>query len=239
MLQKTSKMKKYSHIIFDLDRTLFNFERGAEEALKDLHTIYIAPHTKKSFEEFHSLYNVINKGLWDEYRRGIISKEVLRVKRFAMSLENLNVHKPNIAVQMGDMYVRITAEKAYLFPYSLEILEYLKPKYDLAIMTNGFKEVQYPKLDRSGIRDYFKHIYISEEVGYNKPDIRIFEHAIKDMNTKAENCLMVGDDFEVDIVGAAKAGMNQIYFNPSQKEGKHELAPTFRIRKLKEIEKIL
>lgn len=232
-------MSKYSHIIFDLDRTLFDFERSAKEALQDLHAMYLTPHTKKSFEEFHSLYKVINNGLWDEYRRGIIPKEVLRIKRFAMSLEELNIHKPNIAAQMADMYVRITAEKAYLFPYTLEILEYLKPKYELAIMTNGFKEVQYPKLDRGGIRDYFKYIFISEEIGYNKPDIRIFEHAIKDMNTKSKNCLMVGDDFAVDIVGAAKAGMDQIYFNPAKEEGKRELAPTFRIRKLKEMEDFL
>ncbi|PLW93139.1 MAG: noncanonical pyrimidine nucleotidase, YjjG family [Marinilabiliales bacterium] len=232
-------MKNYTHIIFDLDRTLFDFERGAKEALKDLHSIYVAPHSEKSFEEFHTLYKVINNGLWDEYRRGLIQKEILRSKRFAMTLEELNIHKPDIAVQMGDMYVRITAEKAYLFPYTLEILEYLKSKYELAIMTNGFKEVQYPKLDRSGIRDYFKYIFISEEIGVNKPDIKIFNHAVETMNTSAEYCLMVGDDFAVDIEGAANAGIDQIYFNPALEEGKHELAPTFRIRKLKEMEDFL
>jgi len=232
-------MKNYTHIIFDLDRTLFDFERGAEEALKDLHSMYIAPYTKKSFEEFHSTYKTINNGLWDEYRRGIIPKEILRTKRFAMSLEELNIHKPNIAVQMGDMYIRITAQKAYLFPYALEILEYLKSKYELAILTNGFKEVQYPKLDRGGIRDYFKYIFISEEIGYNKPDKKLYEYAVNTMNAKTENCLMVGDDFAVDIEGAAKAGMDQVFFNPSGENGKHSLEPTYRIRKLRDMENFL
>ena len=232
-------MKNYTHIIFDLDRTLFDFERGAKEALQDLYQQYIQNNSKHKFDYFFKTYKSINKGLWDEYRQNNIVKEVLRIKRFSLSLEEMGIVKPHIASQMADMYIRITAEKAYLFPYTLETLEYLRSKYTLAIMTNGFKEVQYPKLDKSGIRDYFQYIYISEEVGYNKPDSRIFTHAMKDMNITADHGLFVGDDYEVDILGAAKVGMDQVFFNLKDEACSHEPKPTWQIKKLIEMKDFL
>jgi putative hydrolase of the HAD superfamily len=233
-------MKHYSHVVFDLDRTLWDFDRVSYEVLGELFSELIQPHTSYSFEYFHERYKVINTGLWEQYRRNEIPKELLRVKRFALALGELGLDRPWIANEMADEYVKRTAEHAYLFPGTHELLDYLKAKnYVIAVMTNGFKEVQYPKIERSGIESYFSYIFISEEIGYNKPDIRIFEFALKKMNAEPEDVIFVGDDYEVDIEGADAASIDQVFFNPHTDPSNGDKPATYRISELKELMKIL
>jgi putative hydrolase of the HAD superfamily len=233
-------MKKYTHIIFDLDRTLWDFDRVSHEVLSEIYNELVQPLTTFSFEYFHEKYKVINSGLWDLYRRNEIKKDLLRVKRFTLSLEELGLDRPWIANQMADEYVKRTTEHAYLFPGTMELLAYLKEKnYVLSVMTNGFKEVQYPKIARSGLGPYFEYIFISEEIGYNKPDRRIFEFALKKMNASPTEVLFVGDDYEVDIEGAADAGMDQVFFNPHTNPADGGKPATYRIAELSELMTIL
>lgn len=229
-------MKTYTHIIFDLDRTLWDFDKAANEALQDLFSLYVKPHTSHEFSFFYERYRVINSSLWDLYRRHEIPKEALRVKRFSMTLEELGLDRPWIANQLADMYLQVVAEKAYLFPWALEALEYLHEKgYQMSVMTNGFKEVQYHKIERCSLDKYFSHIFISEEIGFNKPDIRIFEFALQKLNIAATSAVMVGDDYEVDIAGAAAAGIDQVFFNPHTEPSSEGKPATFRINSLKEL----
>lgn len=229
-------MKNYTHIIFDLDRTLWDFDKAAHETLHDLFALYVKPHTTFGFDYFYTRYREVNSGLWDLYRNKEISKEVLRVKRFTLTLEELGLDRPWIANHLADMYVQVVAQKAYLFPWALESLEYLLEKgYLMSVITNGFKEAQYPKVERCGLGKYFTHLFISEEIGYNKPDRRIFDYATNTMNVNAESCIMIGDDYDVDIAGAAAAGIDQVYFNPHTVDGAENKPATFRIKSLKEL----
>lgn len=233
-------MKTYSHLIFDLDRTLWDFDKAAHETLSDLFALYVQAHTHYSFQHFYDRYREINSNLWDQYRRHEIPKEALRVKRFSLTLEEMGLDRPWIANQLADMYVQVIAEKSYLFPHALETLEYLLTKgYTMAVMTNGFKEVQYHKIERCSLEKYFPHLFISEEIGFNKPDIRIFSHALKKMNVSPDQALMIGDDYEVDIVGAAAAGIDQVFFNPHTEAAEISKEATYKISSLKELTKIL
>lgn len=231
--------KPYRHIIFDLDRTLWDFERAASETLSDLYNLYIKSRTHVSLDGFIQVYKKINESLWDAYRAQQISKDLLRSKRFQITLEEIGIHDNALGTRLGDLYVNIISQKVYLLPYAMELLEYLKPNYSMSIMTNGFKEVQYPKIKQSGIGHYFCHTFISEEIGFNKPDIRIFEFAIQTLNIEPKEILFVGDDWEVDILGAARAGMQQAFFNPAQLKVQENGIPTFSIRSLRELTNIL
>lgn len=232
--------KKYKYVIFDLDRTLWDFDRVSKEVLEELFLEMIKPHSSCSFDFFHNKYSIINSGLWEKYRENQIEKEFLRVKRFSITLEEIGLDRPWIANEMAEQYIIRTANKSYLFPGALDILKYLKGKeYIMAVMTNGFKEVQYPKIERSGLYPYFKYFFISEEVGYNKPDIRIFNFALKEMNASAEQVVFVGDDYEVDIEGAASAGIDQIFFNPQILADLNRRPATYCISALIELKKIL
>lgn len=233
-------MKKYKHVIFDLDRTLWDFDRVSHEVLAELFSELVQPHIQCTFEYFHEIYAVINSGLWEQYRRHEIKKEVLRVKRFSLALEEIGLDRPWIANELADEYVKRTADHAYLFPGTLELLSYLKEKeYILSVMTNGFKEAQYPKIARSGLGPYFEYLFISEEIGFNKPDIRIFEFALKKMDAMPNEVIFVGDDYEVDIEGAAAAGMDQVFFNPHTEPSENGKPATYRISELSELMKIL
>lgn len=229
----------YKHIIFDLDRTLWDFERAASETLADLFNLYLKSRCSVSLEHFVTVYKKINESLWDAYRTQQISKDLLRTKRFQITLNEIGVYDNLLGIKLGDLYVSIIANKVYLLPYAIELLEYLQPRYSMSIMTNGFKEVQYPKIKQSGIGHYFSHTFISEEIGFNKPDIRIFEYAIQTLGLIASEILFVGDDWEVDILGASRAGMDQVFFNPVQRKNKVNGLPTYSIVSLKELTNIL
>lgn len=212
--------RKYKHLIFDLDRTLWDFERASRETFAEIYELYILPLAKVPFDDFFSVYRQINEFLWEQYRNKQIAKEVLRTKRFGMTLDHFGLEFKANAVQIADYYIANISHKAYLFEGSAETLKVLASKYTLSVMTNGFKEVQYPKLERSGISHLFSHVFVSEEIGINKPNPGIFHFALKELSGTPEESIMIGDDFEVDIAGAVNCGMNAIWFKPDGKKDK-------------------
>jgi putative hydrolase of the HAD superfamily len=127
--------------------------------------------------------------------------------------------------------------KAHLFPGALEILKYLSDKYTLHIITNGFKEVQHLKISNSGLKHFFTHIHISEEIGFKKPDPEIFNYAVRMAKVAPEECIMIGDNLETDIAGAENAGIVPVYFNPNSEISERKI--THEIRHLDELRSIL
>ncbi len=230
-------MKKYIHLFFDLDRTLWDFEANSLEALSDLFEKYALHAYFETPRDFIDSYHLHNERLWAEYRAGHLAKDVLRSSRFELTLNDGKLSDPELAKQIGDEYLELSVLKTRLFPYTREILEYLRPKYRLYILTNGFHETQFRKMKNSGLDVYFDHVFTSEALGYNKPDPRIFSGAVSSVNARKQDCLMIGDDFGVDIVGAAKFGMDTVYFNPENIPGSFQ--PTWEIRDLKSLEDIL
>ena len=230
-------MKKYRHIFFDLDRTLWDFERNAHEAYREIYDKHrLETLGVTSFDAFTQSYLRHNEVLWDQYREGKIEKEYLRSRRFEVTLLDFNIEDPALAERIGMDYITISPQKTNLFPNAIEVLEYLFQMYPLHIITNGFEEVQFTKLKNSRLDQYFKQVITSEAAGHKKPDRRIFEYALQQIGADAADCLMIGDDYEVDIIGATDAGIDAVYFNPKRlaHNGKllHEIADLIELRNI-------
>ena len=226
-------MKRYKHLFFDLDRTLWDFAGNSKQTLQEIFLIHKLDKYFTDFNQFYELYIPINENLWEEYRNGTLKKDVLRSKRFYLTLLKVEYNNQKIAHKLGNDYIKISPTKTALFPYTYEVLDYLAPKYNLHIITNGFNEVQYTKLRNSSLDKYFKRVITSENAGYQKPHPGIFHFAISSVNAKKVESIMIGDDIKTDIIGAKNYGISQIHFNPNNDIIDFE--PTYSIKSLKEL----
>ena len=231
-------MKHYNHVFFDLDRTLWDFDASSIAVFElmfekyHLHSLGIP-----SAQEFHDIYEPHNLELWKRYRENKITKEELNRVRFGFPLEQYGVIDDNLAKKLSEDYVYYSPRTVRLVEGAIEILDYLKPKYHLHLITNGFKEVQDVKLIKSGFKPYFDTLTVSEEIGIKKPDPRIFIYAMQKAGAKAEESIMIGDEMDVDIDGARAAHIDQIFYN--QKNKPTEGVRTYEIKELLEIKEIL
>jgi putative hydrolase of the HAD superfamily len=232
------RIPHYRHLFFDLDRTLWDFDAAAEVAFERIYDKYhLQDLGIPSAHEFHEVYHPLNEKLWECYRADQITKEELNRTRFLKPLEHYDIHDVELADHLSEDYVYWSPRIVRLVPGTMELLEYLKPKYHLHLITNGFEEVQHTKLSGSGMEPFFETLTVSEEVGVKKPNPEIFRYALKKAGATAEESLMIGDEMAVDIDGARAAGMDQIFYNPTGQPdpGKR----TFEVRNLLEIKKIL
>ena len=229
---------KSKHLFFDLDRTLWDFEKNSEIALNKLFFDLGLNTTIPNFSVFHDLYKTHNSRLWKLYGSGKLSKDILRNERFRVTLEEFNLVDPRLIESISDGYVEISPQQTTLFPTTLSTLDALqKEGFNMHIITNGFKEVQFIKLQKSGLENYFDIIVCSEDVGKNKPSPAIFHHSMSHAKAKPEDSVMIGDDFEVDILGALSVGMQGVLFDP-YKEHKH-FQDNFIIQQLDELPALL
>ncbi|MCK5839995.1 MAG: YjjG family noncanonical pyrimidine nucleotidase [Bacteroidales bacterium] len=231
-------MKKYKHLFFDLDKTLYDFDRSSELTLRDFFdTFQLENRGVNSFNKFIETYRRINLMLWAIYREGGIKKEVLNIKRFDMALQESGIHDTILATNIAEYYVAQSPLKKTLFPGVIKTLNYLENKYQMHIITNGFEEVQWKKLRASDLRKYFDKVITSEEAGCKKPDKGIFTYSLSQANAKIDESLMIGDDLMVDIIGARAAGIDQVFVNYSNNS--HDEEVTYEIQHIEELMKIL
>jgi len=210
-----SEIKKYTHLFFDLDHTIWDFDKNAEEALQELYVIHALHNIGLSSADlFIETYTRNNHRLWAEYHVGKITKENLREARFKQTFLDLGVEPNLIPVGFEDAYVALCPTKTNLFPNAHETLTYLSAKYPLYLISNGFKESQAIKISNTDIGKYFHGVVISEVAGANKPDKKIFQYALDIARATKETSLMIGDSLEADVYGALNFGMDAIYFNP-------------------------
>jgi len=206
--------KKYTHLFFDLDNTIWDFNSNSIDALyvalDKLHLL----EKIESFDAFFRTYSEVNDRLWDLYRQGSITKKVLSVQRFDDAFEKYGIPPIIDGSILNAAYLTEMPLQTKLVDGARKVLDYLHGHYEVAIITNGFKEVQYDKIRKSELSKYFRKIFISEEIGAQKPGKQIFEYAIKSMNAPKKSALMIGDSWEADIVGAMNIGIDQIYYNP-------------------------
>jgi putative hydrolase of the HAD superfamily len=209
----------YQHILFDLDGTLWDFHQNSKDTL---HTLFgehqLAECLKCDFEMYYKNYYQINDQYWALFRENKIDKNELRYGRFNASFKAFNFENLDLAKSMNDAYMNLSPYKTKLLEGTLDLLDYLINKYTLHIVTNGFPEVQHIKMSNSGLLPYFQELFISEEIGYNKPDKKIFEHIFEKLNTKASDCIMIGDSWEADIIGAMNVDMDYIYLGKESKD---------------------
>jgi putative hydrolase of the HAD superfamily len=228
----------YKDLFFDLDHTIWDFELNSKETLWDLHLKYeLEAKGINNFDEFYSIYSVHNHKLWDRYSKGFIKQEELRWKRIYLSLLDYKIADEALSKEMSVDYLTILPDKKNLFPYTIEILEYLKNKdYSMHLITNGFESVQFKKIKNSNLADYFTEVITSEASNSLKPNKEIFEYALKASNAKLETSIMIGDNESADIQGAINAGMDSIFVNHLQIQP--TVPATHTITHLKELETI-
>jgi putative hydrolase of the HAD superfamily len=232
------KKLKYKHLFFDLDHTLWDFEANAKETLSELHVLH-ALHERgiHDFDLFFSRYSFHNERLWDRYTKGYIKQEELRWKRVWLTLLDFKVADESLAKEMSVQFLERLPNRKNLFPYTIEILDYLTEKnYVLHLITNGFENIQHNKLKHSNLANYFKQVITSEQAGSLKPQKEIFEFALQAAKANIEDSIMIGDNIEADIKGAMSAGLDTIFVNHLKMET--EIKPTYIIHHLKELEDI-
>ncbi|MGB0524601.1 MAG: YjjG family noncanonical pyrimidine nucleotidase [Flammeovirgaceae bacterium] len=226
------------HVFFDLDHTLWDFERNSVETLSELyHEFDIGVLSNESLETFLEVFKEVNAKLWDMFNRNKIEKFYIRQRRFELVFHALDVAVEDVPEGIAELYLQRCPLKPHLLPYTVEILDYLKGKYELHILSNGFGDVQETKLRNSGIFDYFQVIVNSESTGFKKPDRRIFDYALEQANANVEESVMIGDNLRTDMAGARGIGMRHVFFNPGQLE--HFQHIDFEINHLKELEALL
>jgi putative hydrolase of the HAD superfamily len=231
-------MSKYTHLFFDLDRTLWDMERNAHETLSELFYRYgLNERGVPSADVFVSHYNEYNNLLWDRYRRKLIDKSTLRALRFKQALAHFGIHDKKLAEQFDHDYITEAPRKTNLIEGAIDLLDSLHGKFELHIITNGFPEVQEFKMRNSGLDKYFGETITSEGVGHAKPDKRIFQHALRLTKAEKTASMMIGDDLHADIVGAREAGWDHVYFNPER--GPHNESVMYEVEYLTRIAEFL
>ena len=199
------------HVFFDLDHTLWDFERNSALTFKK---ILLESNIDVKFEDFIKTYIPINANYWKLYRDEEVSKEALRYGRLKETFDAVNYRIEDRTIDfLSEEYIHQLPNFNYLFEGTFEILEYLKRKYQLHIITNGFEEIQTLKMEKSGISSFFNEIITSESVGVKKPNPRVFEYALKKTSAEARKSIMIGDNLEADIQGALNSGIHVLHYN--------------------------
>ncbi len=219
--------KTYRHLFFDLDRTIWDFETNSKLAFEELFQMPQFKSICPSLEEFLPVYHSFNDALWERFRRGTATKTEVRDQRFVQTFESFGVMQTDKALEMSELYVGISPQKTALMPHAIEVLGTLKKSYHLHIISNGFIEAQKVKIEKSGLSPFFDRIITSEMAKAAKPNPEIFHLALSSAHAKKKECLMIGDDWNADIMGARKFGIDQVFFNPEQ--SKVPLKATYEI----------
>lgn len=231
-------MDNIKYVFFDLDRTLWDFESNSKATLEELFTEFnLTEKLGVSDSEFIHEYKRINEIFWTDYRNGVIKKEELRYARFEAALKFFGHSDRKMGSEIGELYISRSPRKTGLVDGAIEVLEYLKSKYELHIITNGFEEVQHIKMKSSGLDPYFGHVITSESAGAKKPSPVIYQYASELTGAAAENSIMIGDHFEADVFGALEIGWKAVFYEPSE-ERKTDVN-YHHIHHLKELKEIL
>ena len=210
---------KVQHIFFDLDHTLWDFEKNSGATFK---SIFEELNFEFSLEQFLDFYNPINHYYWKQYRENRISEVELRYLRLEKTFEAMEVPSTAALIdRVSELYIQQLSTHTELFEGTVSVLEYLSSKYILHIITNGFEHVQQRKIENSGIARFFKIVLTAEKIGFKKPHPTIFLSALRTAEVLPEHAMMIGDSLEADIQGALKLGMQAIHFN-SHMEAYHE-----------------
>ena len=230
---------RYSTLFLDLDNTVYDFSASSREAYREVYQDMGYGRFFPSFDAYIALYEPRNAELWTLYNAGTITKDELNALRYLYPLQQAGVPEAEaLSAEFFRRAMRVLPTKGILRPHALEALDYLRPRYSLYILSNGFTELQTRKMQSAGILGYFDGIVLSEDVGINKPDRRLFDHALGVAGASIREVLMIGDDFAVDIEGAHAAGWDQMFYN-YRNFAPLPFTPTYEIRSLEEVKEWL
>lgn len=225
----------YKVLIFDADETLFDFKKAEKEAFKET----ILEFGINYDESYHfETYKVINNAIWKELEQGLITQSKLKIERFKRFSDKLQI--PFDEVEFANVYMKHLANGSFLFEDSFELIENIKDKYKLLIVTNGLTAVQEKRIKQSSIAKYFDNIVISENIGISKPNPGIFEYALKDFkDIDKSQILMIGDSLSSDIKGGINFEIDTCWYNPNKIDNNLNLNPTYEVSSLNELKNLL
>lgn len=229
---------QYKNLFFDLDDTLWAFSYNARDTFEEMYRKYEYDRYFRSFQHFYELYERRNVELWAEYADGKVTKDELNRQRFLYPLEAVGEGDAALAKAFSEDFFAVIPTKSRLMPHAREVLEYLAPKYNLYILSNGFQELQCHKMRSAGIDRYFKKIVLSDDIGVLKPWPEIFHFAMSATQSELRESLMIGDSWDNDIAGAKGVGMHQVYYNVTGRS-EFPFKPTYQITDLKELLQLL
>lgn len=228
----------YKHLFFDLDHTLWDFETNARETLGELYTLNsLQDRGVTDMPLFFERYSFHNDRLWARYTKGFIKQEELRWKRMWFTLLDFKIGDEVLSKSMSSQFLERLPFRKNLFPYTIEILDYLRVKgYQMHLVTNGFDEIQHHKLTSSNLRHYFGEVITSEKSNSLKPHKEIFDYALRVTGATKEESIMLGDNLDADIQGGINAGLDTVFVNHLNVQA--HVIPTYTVSHLKELEQI-
>lgn len=228
---------KYTTIFIDLDDTLIDTLGDSLANLRGIYNDYNLEKYYPSADDFLAVYSANSTQLWRKYNRGEIDKRTLIKERFENPFKDFSDIKSDFLKILNTDFLSRMIHCPTHIEGSLEVLEYLKPKYPIIVISNGFSELQHHKIQNAGLSQYIDKVILSDEVGVNKPHPAIFEFALKTAGINSSKAIMIGDNSHTDIEGARNSDIDQLWFNPNSE--KVEVNPTYTISSLHEIKKIL
>lgn len=227
-------MKQYEVILFDVDGTLLDFDKAEEQGIEALLSHFNVPVTEENKRRYH----VLNKEYWQKLERGEITRDQVLSWRFEDFFGGFGIEVDG--AEVDGLYRKELNNSAVLIDGAIELLEALKDRYPLYIVTNGVAATQYRRLSASGLDRYFKGIFISEEAGAQKPQQEFFDYCFEKMGRNdTEHMLIIGDSLTSDMRGGNVAGIDTCWYNPKGQENHSDVHVDYEIRLLGELKKLL
>jgi len=229
----------YKHLFFDLDHTLWDFEKNSSESLAELyHSFELNSWNISGLSAFQQEFSVVNRRYWSMLESNQITHDELRRRRFRDTLINLGVDADEtFGLKLNEAFLELLPQKSHLIDGAIEILDFLAPNYELHIISNGWQDVQARKIKSSKIEHYFGEVITNERAEARKPNKKIFDYALQVTKAQLSESIMIGDNYDADIMGAINANMDVVFYNPDNYEAKQK--PTFDIKQLIELKEIL
>lgn len=225
---------KYDVFLFDLDDTLMDFGKTEKNAFTNVFTTHGFPN---GLMDYRDSYRAISTVLWEDLEQGRTTLADLKTERFRRLFLERGLEID--AEQFGQMYLDLLGKEVHLIDGVTSMLHSLKGAR-IAVLTNGFKDVQLARIAASGLTDTFEAIFTSEEIGFQKPQPEIFEHVCKQLQIKDKSrVLMIGDSLSSDIRGGNNFGIDTCWFNPNRKENNGLAQPTYEIHDWKEFQMVI
>lgn len=227
-------MKNYKYLLFDVDGTLLDFDKAEQYALEYTFQNYDIPLTY----EINQRYEEINKKLWKDFENGLIDKKTVVYSRFVLLFKEFNI--PVDGIVFEDDYQKALGQGFFVLPHTIEVLSELYQKYPLYVVTNGVSQTQYSRLEGTNIKKYFQNIFVSEDIGYQKPSKEYFDYCFQKIDyIDLNKTLIIGDSLSSDIQGGINAGIDTCWFNPNHLDKPEAMPINYEIHDLRELLQLL